>query len=128
MDAFIDYAYYTNVYHGASVSASDFDRLALEATALVDLVTFDRAGAVIGLNADTEIISRIKLATCAVMEANQRIEQSGGSSGVVASETVGSHSVSYVNRKDANMSVHDELAGTAYRYLANTGLMYRGFP
>lgn len=128
MDAFIDFTYYTDEYHGASVSSSDFPRLALEATALVEMATFNRAGSVIGLGEDTDVISKIKLATCAVMDAQYKIAQSGGSSGVIASESVGSHSVNYVSRKGADASVQDELVGTIYRYLANTGLMYRGMP
>lgn len=40
---YADYAYYTDTYGGKAVSAEDFPRLAAEASAYLDRVTFGRA-------------------------------------------------------------------------------------
>lgn len=133
MDAFVDYAYYTGVYHGASVSNSVFQRLARTASFYVNYQTFERAEKVIADGSDADLIGRIKDATCAAIEALARFSGDSGSEAVnrpIASETVGEHSVSYAQpgraQQEAEMSESEVIAASIRPYLAMTGLMYQG--
>lgn len=78
--AYADYDYYVEVYHGSAVSAEDFPRLAAEAAACLDRVTFDRAAA----HADDE---RLKMCCCALCDTINRTADTGGL--VKQSESVG---------------------------------------
>ena len=133
MDAFVDYAYYTGVYHGASVSDSVFQRLARTASFYVNYQTFERAEKVVAAGSDADLIGRIKDATCAAIEALARFSGDSGSEAVnrpIASETVGEHSVSYAKTgqetQDAEATESGVIAASIRPYLAMTGLMYQG--
>ena len=41
--AYADFTYYTNTYFGTAIAASDFPRMALRASAVIDRITFQRA-------------------------------------------------------------------------------------
>jgi len=120
MAVYATYEFYQNTYHGTAIAEADFPRLALEASAEIDRQTFDRAAPTVAAGADADTIERIGLATCAVAEVLHSLVQSGG---VVQSETVGRHSVTYASP----LSEAKRLQLAARRYLASTGLMYRGF-
>lgn len=111
--AYVDYVYYTDIYNGASVPESAFDAAAVRASEILDSLTFGRITAPL---ADEEDVKR---ACCAIAEQVYVDEQRGGN---VQSESVGSYSVTY---REASANQYTALAA---RYLANTGLMYRGLP
>jgi len=119
MAAYADFTFYVEEYRGSAISAADFPRLAMRASVVIDQVTFGRAAAVVTVDEDADTIELIRRATCAVAEEMQKADAGG----VVQSERVGQHSVTY-----AVSTVSDERrqAKAAKLYLAATGLMYRG--
>lgn len=118
--AYADFTFYEETYLGTAIAEADFPRLALEASAVIDRLTYDRAAAVVTAGTDADLIARIGLATCAVAETLQA--QAGTADGIT-SERVGSHSVTY-----AAPTVHARVqAAAAATYLGGTGLLYRGF-
>lgn len=124
--AYADWDFYTGTYKGVAIAQTDFPRLVLRASAVIDQVTFGRAVEVVDANEDAETIELICMATCAVAEEYQVLDKSTGSGGEIASEKVGSHSVSYVQNATAQMSDDAKLARAARLYLGQTGLMYQG--
>jgi hypothetical protein len=126
MAAYVDFTYYTGTYGGTAIASTDFTRLANRATVAIDLVTFAQAAAVITAATDTATIDKIKMATCAVAEEYQRLDVVNGGSKEIASEKVGTYSVTYVAGADDAKSMMGKLADAARLYLWNTGLMYGG--
>lgn len=124
--AYVTYTYYTTTYLGSSIASDDFGRLALRASAIIDQLTFNRTGPVVVTGTDTITIDAIKMAACAVAEEYQQIEQSGGTDGI-ASESIGSNSVSYTKSATAQLSQKERYARAASLYLNGTGLMFKGF-
>lgn len=111
---YADYSFYTGMFHGEAIEKKDFPRLAFRASRFLDYYTRNRAK-------DYNENNAVKYACCAVAEAYQVIEKTGAKSGI-ASESVGSYSVSYTT----DNTTRDELANVARQYLATTGLLYRG--
>jgi len=120
MSAYVDFTYYTTSYLGVLIAESDFPRLALRASAIVDQVTFGRAAT------DTDNTTAIKNATCAVAEEIFAFEQSGSVDGI-QSESIGQNSVTYTQYGARNLSAQQKYSIAAYLYLASTGLMFKGF-
>jgi|SRR5690606_3494864 len=123
--AYVNFAYYRDIYHGTAIAESDFPRLADIATADINLVTFDRAVEKMA-GTDTDLIDLIKRATCAVAETNQAIEKSGGAD-AITQESQGRYSISYGANSSKQKTNFEKIKDAAYRYLANTGLMFNGF-
>lgn len=121
MAVYVDYLFYTEQFGGTAISQNDFTRLARQASARIDELTFERAAAIITAGTDTDLIERIKLATCGVAEELQRQEQGGE----ITSERVGSYAVTYA--VTPGMSNQVRVSATARVYLGSSGLMYRGF-
>src|SRR6185436_18454390 len=90
MTAYADANYYFNTYLGNEIAESNFPRLALRASAVIDSITFGRAAT----ETDLDIIYLIKDATCAVAEEIQRFQNDGSTDGI-ASESNSGYSVSY---------------------------------
>lgn len=122
MAAYADYTFYTTTYLGNAISQADFPRLALRASEAIDRMTFNRAAD----ETDEDVVALIKMATCAVAEAQQSNEAEGGADGVV-SESVGSHSVTYSEASSRRQTAFQKLENAARAYLESTGLMFRGF-
>jgi hypothetical protein len=120
MAAYVDYVFYSGTYLGAAITPSDFPRLALRASEVIDRLTYDRTAALVTDGTDEATIAKVQMATCAVAEQLQALEASGGA---VASEHVGNYSVTYLSKfsDDARMKA------AARRYLASSFLMYPGF-
>ena len=123
--AYVDFEFYTNEYGGTAIVSASFNRLARQASLVIDQVTFERAYDVIDADIDTELIEKIKLATCAIAEELKSQEDNGIKN--VASESVGSHSVSYVVNADVQRTKNSKLVNAAKLYLSSTGLMFGGF-
>lgn len=124
--AYVDYTYYTTTYLGEAISAADFPRLALRASATIDNLTFDRAAPIVTVATDTATIDKIKMATCAVAEELQKQDQAGGADGI-QSESVGVNSVTYSANSSKQLTNETRQSKAAKLYLASTGLMFRGF-
>lgn len=120
--AYVDYTYYTSTYLGTSIASTDFARLALRASAMIDKLTYDRA---IG-ETDTDVIDLIKMATCAVAEELQTQETNSNLDGIT-SERVGNYSVAFGANARSARTNEEKQAQAAKLYLWNTGLMYRSF-
>ena len=112
--AYADYKFYAEKFIGTNIKEADFERLALRASQFLDYYTMNRAKHYTKDDA-------VKNACCAVAEAYQNAEQMESKSGV-ASESVGSYSVSYRDGKNTT----EILAKAARQYLAFTGLLSRG--
>ena len=126
----VDYDYYTDTYEGSSIPESSFNNLAIKASVYVNKNTFNRI-------TKDNVDEIIKNCTCEVAEllySQDKKKQTLTDNKIVASETVGSHSKTYVNNLsyvDKDVLTESELETNiyrlCYRYLAATGLMYRGF-
>lgn len=123
MAAYVDFAYYSDVYFGNAVALENFNRLAVNASSRIDQLTFDRAAPVIVADTDEDLIDKIKMATCAVIDEIQKWN-SIGEFGRVKQESVGQHSVTYMDDKT---TYYDGTRTAAKQHLGTTGLMYPGF-
>lgn len=126
MAAYADYTFYTTTYLGTAIASADFGRLALRASQVIDNSTFNRAAAIVTADEDADTIALIQMATCAVAEEIQTQESSGSIDGVT-SERVGSYAVTFGAGSRAMLSNEVKQENAARLYLAQTGLMYRGF-
>lgn len=136
---YADYTFYTEAFYGTAIAEADFPRLSSRASDFIDYYTRGKAAKA----ADASVA--LGKCCCAIAEAMQTDEQtkalaakataSALEGGEVKSETVGSWSQSYATASDyikaggAADAVNDAnaaYAAIALRYLANTGLLYRG--
>ena len=135
---YADFAYYTAVYLGDSISQEDFPRLSMRASSFLDYYTQGRAAGNAGLDA-------LKMACCALAEQYQCIDAAralaqqvlsaaqAGEEGLLQSQTVGSWSKTYRSSGEsaqqalsAAQATQAALCAAAQQYLAGTGLLYRG--
>ena len=114
--AYTDFAFYENTYHGNVVPADDFERIADRASNFLDVITFDRLAD--GLPSDERAATKVQKAVCAVAEKLYELElaekqanaaalsgaspgtSGGATSGVIASRSAGSESISYASLSD----------------------------
>lgn len=120
--AYADLTYYQNTYLGTAIASADFARLSLRASAQIDALTFGRAAD----ETDADNVDAIKMATCAIAEEIQSVEQDGNQDGI-ASESIGSNSVSYADNSSKRLTKDQRYFDAAQTYLGNTGLMFAGF-
>lgn len=124
--AYISTEFYTGTYHGRTIAAADFDRLALRATEEIDDMTQQRIPRMGGLTeltaADQE---RVQLATCAIAEWLATEEAMSGATGaVVSSEKVGAYS--YTLDASELARARQRAYSAADGFLLFTGLLYAG--
>lgn len=137
--SYADYSYYTNTFYGTAIAETDFPRLALRASDFIDYITRNKAAKA----TDANVIDALSKACCALAEQIQTDERSkaiaaqtaaaalASGSGEIKSESVGSYSVSFSTSADYLSADKAKAEASAYksivlRYLANTGLLYRG--
>ena len=120
MATYADFTYYDGTYLGVAIAETDFPRLALRASEIIDRLTYQRAAD------DTDNDIAIKNATCAVADVFKDIEDNGGSGGV-ASERIGDWSVAYGANSEQTKSPMSRYTTAASTYLGSTGLMFAGF-
>jgi hypothetical protein len=125
MTTYATYSYYTATFLGTAIASTDFSRLALRASAIIDQLTFNRASVIVTAATDTATIDLIKMATCEVAEAMQAVE-TGGADGIT-SESIGSYSVSYGAGSIKSLPAIDKYMQAARLWLGNTELLFRGF-
>lgn len=117
--AYADFTFYSGVYLGNAIAQADFPRLALRASEVIDGLTFGQVAAIVTAGTDTALITKIKMATCAVADELSSAEASGGA---IESERVGGLSVTYHNPR----TVEKRCQLAAKRYLWDEELMYGG--
>lgn len=128
--SYVDKNYYYNNFYGTLIPESDFNKKASEASSKVNYYTLNR------ITKDI-LDDNIRNATCEIAELiySQDIlkEKVLNDDKIKTSEAVGPHSIGYANNKtlqEKYVLTSDELENECYkicyRYLANTGLMYRG--
>ena len=107
---YADYLYYQEVYYGALISTEDWPRLAEEASAAVDRLTYGR------LKEGTEVTDPVKRAVCAVAEVlyAHRLEESPGN---IKAETVSGDSVTYESAQSTRRRREVEKVDAVDRYL-----------
>lgn len=119
MKQYADFEFYQNQYNGLLITdESQFKRQALDACCLIDEMTFGRI---------KEADDTVKMAVCAVADVCYKEYQQNNES-QIASESVGPHSVSYVKQTKSSDDFLSEKRVIIRRYLAYSGLLYRGMP
>ena len=124
---YADYEFYSGVYHGTLLDENGFALYGARATNYLDVLTRGQAAAAGGCGP-------LSLCCCALADQYCRIDEleracrERSSGGLVASETVGDHSVSYRAASLALRSAEAGLYTVALTYLAFTGLLYTGVP
>ena len=124
--AYVDYTYYTTTYGGTAIASTAFTRLALLATRQLDRLVYGRAQAVITANTDTNLVTAIKYATCALAEELQAQGYLNGEDNV-QSESQGEYSVSYGKTAQNAKSNQSKLIRAAKVWLDGTALLFPGF-
>lgn len=114
------YSYYTDTYHGSALSESEFNYYAKRASANVDQYTFGRLTSM----RSSDIPDAVRDATCAAAEKLSSFDKTDG--GRIASENNDGYAVSYRDTSGADYQ-NAELYDVIELFLANTGLLYRGF-
>ena len=112
--------YYQQTYYGEILTAEDFPRYIKRADSYLDYITAGKVSDYLGddtTGLDAAILDKVRMAAA-----------ESASGGAIASETVGSHSVSYRSGFETAQAAESELYNIANRYLAWTGLLYRGIP
>jgi len=122
MASYADYTYYINTFLGDAIAETDFPRLALQASQVIDRVTFQRAADEIVV----ATINKIKMAMCAVADELQKQESNDSADGV-ASESQGQYSISYAANSNRMKSNQSKLETAAMLWLDGTALMFAGF-
>lgn len=128
---YADFAYYTGTYLGTVLSEQEFPACARKASILIDDLTFGRTGK---LSASL-IPDAVRDAACSAAEiyadylAKKKAALKATKSGTVKSESNDGFSVSYAdyNAEQARISAESEMSEEITIYLANTGLMFRGW-
>ena len=126
---YADYMYYTVEFYGDVIPEEKFPKYASAASDFIDYMTMGRAVN----NAD---LPEVKKCCCALAEQYLSIDAVRKAAaakvtdeGIIASESVGSHSRSFRNGVDGEQTIQAAeaaLAGIVRRYLMPTGLLYRG--
>lgn len=115
---YADFEYYKNSFHGTEITEEGFPHYAERASEYIEYITRGKA---------TEI-DAVKKATCAIADHYYIASKANDTTmnGAKASETVGSWSVSYRDTTQLSASIESGAYAIATRYLAHTGLLYRG--
>lgn len=116
---YVEFTYYENEYKGNEIkTAAEFDRLIKRVTAMLDEMTFERIKGM-----DT-IPDCVKDCLCGMAETYNGL-QVVGTDRKVTSESNDGFSQSFKEYDEESIKV--QARNVAQTYLANTGLMYRGF-
>ena len=124
--SYADFNFYVNEFYGTALSAENFDKYASRASDYIDYITMGKSKSY----DDTD--DALAKACCAVAEQVASADEFSSSmsmaGGLVASETVGSHSVSFRSGAEIKASLDANMLNAAQMYLLPTGLLYRGVP
>lgn len=127
---YADFAFYTTVYYGDQLTEETFQKYATRASDYIDYLTWKKAQSY----DDTD--NTVKKCCCALADQFQSIDALKAAAnakvtadGIIASESVGSHSRSFKTGVDVAQDIAAEeakIAAIARQYLLPTGLLYRG--
>ena len=125
---YADFSYYEGTYYGDTITTEeDFTKYATRASRYIDRITGGKAESYASLHPDDKCL---KNACCAAADQYLMIAKAKASvaseDGEIASESVGSHSVSYRSGVETAAALEVELRDIVSSYLAETGLLYRG--
>lgn len=116
------YDYYINQYcFGSPVisSAADFQKCLLQAESCIDVLTFNRCKTM------QKVPEAVQKCCCELVELikkhNDKMQQAG-----VTSEKNKNYSISYESTQSLNQQFEKDKASVIERWLACTGLLYRG--
>lgn len=126
MATYVEYSYYTATFLGSKISEEDWPALEMRAARHIDRLTFNRAADIISDDTPAASVTAIKKAVCAVVEELNR-QISAGHGKEISSESVGGHSVSYVQNADLERTEQDRIRKEARFWLEDTYLMFPGF-
>jgi len=115
MVQYCTFVFYQNEYKGKAVSEEEFSSYLIHAQSVVDRLTFNR------LKYMEVIPDEAKFACCAAVEVYAKAQQNDGE--MLASETVGKHSVTYVN---TGKTLESKMLDEAKNFLHGSKLLYRG--
>ncbi len=118
---YADYDFYVNVYHGNAIAESEFERLESRAEDELNAMTFYRIPGMDARIMTDLLATNIRKAVCAIAE----LQSTGESLEVgISSESNDGYSVSYT--QTARKDVEAQQRTAAARYIADSGLLYRG--
>lgn len=126
----VDYKYYTDIYGGSSIPESSFKEHSIKASSKINRYTSNRIN-------QENIDDNIKNTACEIItllfEQKQLKAKLNDDKSTKASETVGPHSITYVNKSNlqaqrilSDRELEQECYRICYNNLADTGLMFRG--
>lgn len=120
MTIYADYEYYMNEYKGSLIDEASFISCAREASMFVDGIINRPV-----YESEEQLYKKIQDAVCTLAEIKfNELKQDSGK--VVASESVGPHSISYAVKTKEAKDVQKEMYAKALMILGKTGLLYRG--
>lgn len=119
---YADYTFYVDEYLGSMIHEADWNKYATRASDYIDYITGGKAAGYDDVN------NNLAKACCAVAEQIAVSDTISASVAGVASETVGSHSVSYRSQAEIKAGAQSAMLSAAQMYLFPTGLLYRGVP
>ena len=120
---YADYNFYENNFKGTLVPFEVYDSFNREASVFIDYITLNRTKNL------EKIPDEVKMATCTVIEYMYRITDGTGITPLQlkSSESIGDYQVSYQSsQRTPIVEVETLYYQAAKRYLAHTGLLYRG--
>lgn len=120
---YADYDFYHNTYHGIEVSEDNFTRLEARAEEELDAMTSYRIPGMDEKFMTERMALGIRKAVCAMVEVIASGEAVGAGIGI-SSESNDGYSVSY--SQNVQKEISNRLSSAARKYLADTGLLYRG--
>ena len=126
--AYVDWDYYNNVFQGETVAEADFPALLRRAECIVEEMTMYRASPLTFTAMPDAIQERVKNAVCAQVEY---LDANGGSDldndpAGLQSASLGKYSYTKAAGGAGGGTSQSIYAPQALRYLAPTGLLYRG--
>ena len=133
-ETFIKYSDYRSKYKGILMPEDSFKNFAIKASSKISYFTFDRINID---NLNENHLNKVIFATCEIAELlyeqYQLKQNQNDEKNTIASETVGPHSKTYVNKSNLqaqrilnNDQIDNECYAICLKYLSRTGLMYRG--
>lgn len=122
---YVDFEYYSNSFAGTAVPAEEFNSIERDTERYLSYITHEQYADV----TDTKVITKIKNALCAAVEAVYSYDQeySNIPSGVT-SETTDGHSVTFAKVDPSKMDLQKRrvMYDIFVQDLFSTGLLYQG--
>lgn len=128
VNPYADFDFYQNVFHGTQFQDEEtFDSFAVKAADMLDVFTWQRIPKLEEKMLPEYLIATIRKAVCAMAECEETSNPASlGISAGITSESNDGYSVSFGNAQQAQEQYEDSMKQIAYRYLAESGLLYRG--